>query len=102
MFTGKHLRWSLFLIKMFSCECCEIFKNTYFIEHHRWLLLKGVNLEILKSWEDDFRKTLESMKEFIATEIYSVKADVGPYMVSRSRNASISDKRYRKKGKIFH
>ena len=32
-FTGKHLCWSLFLIKlqqMFSCEICEIFRKTYF------------------------------------------------------------------------
>ena len=49
-FTGKHLCWSLFLIKLrvfrpatllnsdsntqiFSCTICEIFKNTYFEEH---------------------------------------------------------------------
>ena len=42
-FAGKHLCWSLFLIKlqqirsatllMLSCEICEIFKNTYFEEH---------------------------------------------------------------------
>ena len=46
IFTGKHLCWSLFLIKlhaqkgcnfikkrpqhMFSCEYCEIFKNSFF------------------------------------------------------------------------
>ena len=36
-FTGKHLCWGLFLIKLqalglklFSCEICEIFRNTYF------------------------------------------------------------------------
>ena len=52
-FTGKHLFWSLFLIKLqasglglqlyqketpkkaFSCEICEIFKNTYFGKHLR-------------------------------------------------------------------
>ena len=48
IFTGKHLRWSLFLIelqvwgpatvlketpaKVFFCAYCEIFKNTYFQE----------------------------------------------------------------------
>ena len=46
-FTGKHLCWSLFLVnysnlqlyeietptKVFSCEFCKTFKNTYFIEH---------------------------------------------------------------------
>ena len=43
IFTGKHLCWSFFLIKLqafrpeketptqvFSCEYCEIFKNTFF------------------------------------------------------------------------
>ena len=55
IFAGKHLCWSLFLeklqtwrsatllkktpIQMFSCEYCGIFKNTFFIEHFRWLLL---------------------------------------------------------------
>ena len=45
-FTGKHLRQRLFLIKkslwhrcfpaqVFSCEFCEISKNTFFIEHLR-------------------------------------------------------------------
>ena len=48
-FTGKHLCWNLFLIKLlafrpsnllkktptrvFSCETCKIFKNAYFPEH---------------------------------------------------------------------
>ena len=49
-FTGKHLYWSLILMKLqaggtsnfinkeaaielFSCEFCKIFKNTYFDEH---------------------------------------------------------------------
>ena len=27
------------LAQVFSCEFCEIFKNTFFIEHLRWLLL---------------------------------------------------------------
>ena len=40
-FTGKHLCQSLFFIKketlakVFSCEFCKIFKNTFFIEHLR-------------------------------------------------------------------
>ena len=45
-FTGKHLCWSVFLIKlqlylketlaqMFSCKVCEIFGNTYFEKHLR-------------------------------------------------------------------
>ena len=43
-FRGKHLCWSLSLIKLqlfrpatqvYSCEYCEIFKNTYFEEKIR-------------------------------------------------------------------
>ena len=53
-FIEKHLR-SLFLIKLqtfrpvtllketpilvFSCEICEVFKNTFLTKHFRWLLL---------------------------------------------------------------
>ena len=47
IFTGKHLCWSLFFlfpeglqlyqkeapIQVFSCEQCDIFKNTYFKKH---------------------------------------------------------------------
>ena len=47
-FTGKHLCQSLFfteqkkktLEQVFSCEFCEIFKNTFFIETYGGLLLK--------------------------------------------------------------
>ena len=28
--TGKHLRFSLFLIKLQALEICEIFKNSFF------------------------------------------------------------------------
>ena len=30
------------LAQVFSCEFCEIFKSTFFIEHLRWLLLNNV------------------------------------------------------------
>ena len=39
---------------MFSCEFCEIFKNTFFIDHLRWLLLyfekQFFYLELLLLW----------------------------------------------------
>ena len=51
-FIGKHQRWSIVSIKLqawtllkrdstqvFSCEICDIFKNTFFTEHLRRLLL---------------------------------------------------------------
>ena len=51
-FTGKHLCWSLFLslsvgvsllketpTQVFFSEIYEIFKNIFFTEHLRWLLL---------------------------------------------------------------
>ena len=48
-FTGRRLCQSLFfnkvvkketLTQVFSCEFCEVSKNTFFIELLRWLLLK--------------------------------------------------------------
>ena len=49
IFTRKHLCWRLFLIRLQSrrsaillkrdSKYCEIFKNTFFTEHLRWLLL---------------------------------------------------------------
>ena len=32
------------LTKVFSCELCEIFQNTFFIEHLRWLLQQNLSL----------------------------------------------------------
>ena len=61
-FKGKHLCWGIFLIKwqalspatllkrdstqVFSCEICEIFKNTYFKEHLRMTACKRYELEV--------------------------------------------------------
>ena len=56
-FTGKHLCWSLFnkVAGLFSCEICEIFKNTYLEEHLRRtasalstinILIKGTVMQI--------------------------------------------------------
>ena len=49
--TGKYLCWSLFLInfvketptQVCSCEYWKIFKNSFFVEHIRWLLLQALN-----------------------------------------------------------
>ena len=37
-FTGLQL-YFIKMIPVFSCEYCKIFKNSFFIEHFRWLLL---------------------------------------------------------------
>ena len=65
-FTGKHLCWSLFLIKLLqigpesllkldsNMEICEIFKNTYFEEHLPTDSLLGKKNEshsLNRSWE---------------------------------------------------
>ena len=62
-FTGKHLCWSLFLRKLqafwratlletitmvFSCEICEIVKNTFFAQRLRQLLLSGYPMELIR------------------------------------------------------
>ena len=55
IFTGKHLCWGLFLIKLqayrptiflkrdsntgVSCGYCELCKNSFFVENLRWLLV---------------------------------------------------------------
>ena len=58
-FAGKHMCQNLFfnkaetcnfiknetLVQVFSCEFCEISKNTYFIEHLWWLLLQLITFE---------------------------------------------------------
>ena len=68
-FTGKHLCWSLSLIKpeglqlylketpaqMFSCEICYIFKNTYYKEHLR--------NELLLNFKDKFYVKIKFLKE---------------------------------------
>ena len=69
-FTGNHLCWSHFLIKLqawrsatllketqtqvFFSEFCEIFNNTRFTEHLRWLLVDLI-FE-LQQEESDFSK----------------------------------------------
>ena len=56
IFTGKHLCWGLFLIKLqversatflkidpntgVSCGYCKIFKESFLIQHLRWLILR--------------------------------------------------------------
>ena len=58
-FTGKHLCQSFFFNKsfikkesleqMFSCEFCQIFKNTFFIEDLSWLLLSLIEFRLNNS-----------------------------------------------------
>ena len=70
IFTGKHLCWSFFLIKsqtwrpaillkksptqVLSCEYCEIFKNSFFIEHFWWQLLFHSFLANIPLYSDAF------------------------------------------------
>ena len=45
------------LIQMFFCECCEIFKNSFFIEYVWWLLLnKFINVSLSISQQKDIAK----------------------------------------------
>ena len=45
IFTGKHLRWSLLLIKLQACNflvnIAKFLKSAFFIKHLWWLLLKN-------------------------------------------------------------
>ena len=53
---------------MFSCEFCEISKNTFFIEHLWWLLLSilifsHVSMKIQTSNQKDFKGMQKSCTE---------------------------------------
>ena len=73
IFAGKNLCQSLFLVNFvkrrlqFSCEYCKIFKNSFFIEHLRWLLLqvlhkKEVPKNFATSLPESFFIKLQSYK----------------------------------------
>ena len=85
IFTGKHLSWSLFLIKLqglrpaillkrdstqvFSCEYCEIFKNTYFEEHLR----RGKRLLLWVNVRDQDLRPLTFLLWWNITRKYVIK-----------------------------
>ena len=54
LFTGKHLRWSLFLKRGPSigafCKYCKIFKNTYFEEHLQTAASESHNSFLIKKY----------------------------------------------------
>ena len=49
IFIGKHLGWILFLIKLFSCEYCKIFKKIFF---YRTPLVAAPNTTKKAIWFD--------------------------------------------------
>ena len=75
-FTGKHLRQSFFynketLAEVFSCEFCEISKNTFSTEHLRmaasgrhWDLEETKKL-VNKWGEDNIQVRLKSSTKFV-------------------------------------
>ena len=79
IFTGKHLCWSPFFIKLktvtptkvFSCEYCEVFKNTYFENHLKTAAFEPV-LGILEKFSEKcpvpfqtLRKKVNTKKKFL-------------------------------------
>ena len=76
-FTGKHLCWSLSLnivagqrtynfikketpTKVFSCEICEIFRNTFFTENLQQMLLKKILLSRSKTKVNKYHNKLDN------------------------------------------
>ena len=59
-FFMEHLWWQLvevcnftrkeILAQVFSCDFCEMFKNIFFIEHFRWLLLSVITSVVKGCW----------------------------------------------------
>ena len=72
-FTGKHLRWSFFLIKLHlrvvSYDICKIFKNAYFEEHLRTTTAKNSEKEsrlLSSSFQREEVLTSETYLELIS------------------------------------
>ena len=63
---------------MFSCEYCEIFKNTFFIEYLRWLpMVKSKSLKSAKFQFQLFSTTLDIMGiSSLRADIIAVKRDI--------------------------
>ena len=66
-FTGKHFYQSLFfkketLAQVFSCEFCEISKNTFPYRHLRWLLLEFQNESTLYRFRTSCSKQAQYLK----------------------------------------
>ena len=92
-FTEKQLCWSLFLIKfqalkhvtllkktptqVLSCEIFEIFKNTYFQEHLRWLSLDWEGWHNWLSFYQYSRATMiRVFGDFLVTEAFALRYSV--------------------------
>ena len=105
--TGKHLCWSLFLIKaygpatllketstqVFSCESCKIFKNTFFTEQLQWLLLKFKSYFQRKLEQKPVRLPAINIKfswkkVFAATKIQ----EQPPYVFCKGRPATLFER----------
>ena len=52
------------LSQVFFCQLCEVFKNKFFIEHFRWLLLEVVTKDInkLKHFKEEIN-TVERLEK---------------------------------------
>ena len=76
-FTEKHLCWSLLLLELhasclqlywkeiptqvLSCQICEIFKNTYFVEHLRTAASDGSESDGSESDDDSYNEGIQAV-----------------------------------------
>ena len=65
--------------KVFSCELCDIFKNTFFIEQLLWLLRRDVNIEsveedeLLSIWKGSWINCVRPNCKVAAYLFYSIR-----------------------------
>ena len=82
-FTGKRLCQSLFFNKVgtgdssagVSCKFCEISKNTFFIEHLRWLLLFGVDFHyqrLLNVKRNELQRRIQNPAEYLRWSVLQI------------------------------
>ena len=62
------------LAQVFSCEFCEISKNTFFLQHLRWLLLVALPWTWSITWTD------KNWKILLLFLYFSVKCFAVPYL----------------------
>ena len=68
-FTGKHLCWSLLLIKLFSCEFFELFKSIFFYRTPPVAASVLNRSRSTPSIKKAFRKISENSQENICSDI---------------------------------
>ena len=59
--AGLQLYWKQAPTQLFSCEICEIFKNTYFVEHLRTAASDGSESDDSENDDESYDESIEAV-----------------------------------------